>query len=108
MNKTEKNLATIATWSSFISWLLAALYLAISITRVIDMAKTPLAFDYTLYANLTNLLYPLLSGAFYFLVLQAIAHGIEFLLDLRESIIEEEPEEENQSSEPEIERDAEA
>lgn len=84
MEEREKTLSTIGTWSNFVGWLLAAVYLAIAFTRFWEIVRSPIKFDYTLYANTLNLLNPLLLGAFYFLLMQAVSHAIDFFLEWRD------------------------
>ncbi len=105
MSNKEKNILQISAWAGIFSWPLLAYYLIIFGNRLWDLFKTPIALDYQLYINGMNIVGPLLQGAFYFLVLQAVAEALPTLLELHDDISPEEEEEEGEAKEePPVEK----
>lgn len=81
----ENALLQIASWSKFVSWAMAAIYLLRFISDLMSVfgggqfTWPPLMMDRILF--MASLLSTLFFGAFYFLLLQGLAQGLYLALD---------------------------
>jgi hypothetical protein len=70
-----ETLLNIALWANILSWIILIVFILIVVAQL-------LSGGYDLYILVFNSLHFLLTGFFYFLVLQATAKGIPVLLDI--------------------------
>lgn len=80
----EKKLTTLSTWAMVISWITLVFYVLVFGRNLYYFYQSVQnGFEMTVLnlMSILDLLYPLLIGLFYFILLQAVSEGIYLLLD---------------------------
>ena len=80
----EKKLTMLSTWASVISWITLVFYVLVfgrNLYYFYQSVQTGFEMSILNLMSILDLLYPLLIGLFYFILLQAVSEGIYLLLD---------------------------